>query len=276
MPEMPGLQRALPPAALASGAALAAAAGFGGAPAAIAATLAQPAFALAVSRWRRAPAIVPWTRHAAGLALLWIASAGLFAALVAWPFSSLLASGSLAAALAASLAFGIALVAAWRVWPLWHGMERDGGHAADHWRDLARVDTGDWRGLAAAAAVVLLAALPLLLAWPGLLGPGLRWGLALASIVVAPLLHGVLQRVRAPTPLGAGWQTLPVEDEDDAATAEGDALAEGELAEAALYAAARNGRVDRAIALLEAGADAAAPPPADARDQRTLPVLAAV
>jgi hypothetical protein len=42
MPELPRLERALPPAALASGAALAAVAGLGGAPAAIAATLAQP------------------------------------------------------------------------------------------------------------------------------------------------------------------------------------------------------------------------------------------
>jgi hypothetical protein len=56
MPELPRRERALPPVALASGAALAAVAGLGGAPAAIAATLAQPAFALAVSRWRGAPA----------------------------------------------------------------------------------------------------------------------------------------------------------------------------------------------------------------------------
>ncbi len=273
---MPDLQRVLPPAALASGAALAAAAGFGGAPAAIAATLAQPAFALAVSRWRRAPAASPWPRHALGLALLWAAGAALFAALVAWPVSSLLASGSLAAALAASLAFGVALVAAWRVWPLWHGMERDGGHASDHWRELSRVAAGDWRGLGAAAAIVLLAALPLLLAWPGLLGDGTRWSLALASIAIAPLLHGVLQRMPAPRLLAAGWQSLPVDEADEGGVPEGDVLADGESPEAALYAAARNGRVDRALALLDAGADASAPPPAGARDQRSLPVLAAV
>ncbi|HTM71094.1 MAG TPA: hypothetical protein VL118_09545, partial [Luteimonas sp.] len=276
MPEMPRLERALPPTALASGVALAAVAGLGGAPAAIAATLAQPAFALAVARRRGVPAATAWPRHALGLVVLWVASAVLFAALVAWPFSSLLEGGSLGAALAASLAFGIALIAAWRVWPLWQGMARSGGHASDHWRELARVDTGDWRGLGAALAVVLLAALPLLLAWPGLLGSGLRWGIALASIVVAPLLHGLLQRIPPPQPLAGGWPALVGEDGDEADDVEGDALAPGETPETALYAAARNGRVDRALALLEAGADAAATPPSDSRDQRSLPVLSAV
>jgi ankyrin repeat protein len=276
MPELPRRERTLPPVALASGAALAAVAGLGGAPAAIAATLAQPAFALAVSRWRGAPAATTWPRHALGLAVLWAASAALFAALVAWPFSSLLEGGSLGAALAASLAFGIALVAAWRVWPLWQGMARSGGHASDHWRELARVETGDWRGLGAALAVVLIAALPLLLAWPGLLGNGLRWGIALASIAVAPLLHGLLQRMRPAQPLAAGWPATDAADDEEADSPEDDALAPGEAPETALYAAARNGRVDRALALLDAGADAAAPPPSDSRDQRSLAVLAAV
>jgi ankyrin repeat protein len=273
---MPGLQRTLPPAALAAGAALAAIAGIGGWVAAMAATLAQPAFALALSRWRRGPAATAWPRHALGLVFLWGASAMLFAALVAWPFSSLLASGSLGAALAASLASGIALIVAWRTWPLWHGMERDGGHASDHWRELSRVDTGEWRGLGAGAAIVALAALPLLLAWPGLLGDGARWTVALASIAIAPALHAVLQRLPPPRPLAGGWQTLPIDDEGDAGGTDDDLLADGEAPEAALYAAARNGRVDRALALLEAGADAKAPPPAEARDRRALPVLAAV
>jgi len=272
---MPDLQRVLPPAALASGAALAAAAGLGGVPAALGATLAQPAFALAAAHWRRAPA-ERWPRHALGLALLWAAGAILFAALVAWPLSALLASRSLGAALAVSLAVGVALVAAWRAWPLWRGLERDGGQASEHWRELSRVEAGEWRGLAAAGVVVALAALPLLLAWPGLLGDGARWGLALASLAIAPALHAALQRLPPPAPLAPAWQPLPVDEEDEAAALEGDALAPGETLESALYAAARNGRVDRALALLDAGADPAAPPPADSRDQRSLPVLAAV
>ncbi|HMB42856.1 MAG TPA: ankyrin repeat domain-containing protein, partial [Luteimonas sp.] len=45
---------------------------------------------------------------------------------------------------------------------------------------------------------------------------------------------------------------------------------------AMLYAAARAGRVDQALALLAAGADPRALPPGGDRDQRSLPVLAAV
>src|SRR5690606_33655168 len=44
----------------------------------------------------------------------------------------------------------------------------------------------------------------------------------------------------------------------------------------ALYAAARSGRVERALALLGEGADPRALPDPDGRDQRALPVLAAV
>ena len=47
-------------------------------------------------------------------------------------------------------------------------------------------------------------------------------------------------------------------------------------ASAELYAAARAGRVDRALALLESGADPLSPPPAGERDQRGLAQLAAV
>src|SRR3546814_3707068 len=50
---------------------------------------------------------------------------------------------------------------------------------------------------------------------------------------------------------------------------------EGDLP-AMLYDAARRGRVDRALELLDAGADPAALPADDERDQRSLPVLAAV
>src|SRR3546814_21157465 len=50
---------------------------------------------------------------------------------------------------------------------------------------------------------------------------------------------------------------------------------EGDLP-AMLYDAARRCRVDRALELLDAGADPAALPADDERDQRSLPVLAAV
>jgi ankyrin repeat protein len=215
---------------------------------------------------------VDWKRDALSLALLWLGTALLFAGCIAWPLSELLQGGSLGAALATSFAFGIALLVAWRGWPLWHGAEREGGSAIAHWHALPRFAAGDWRGLAVAAVVVALAALPLLLGWPGLLPAHARWMLALAALVLAPLLHAWLQRVP-----GAGRRIEPWADVEPAeATADDATLAEGESAEVALYAAARAGRVDRALALLEAGADAHAVPPAHDRDQRSLPVLAAV
>jgi ankyrin repeat protein len=275
---MPERQKRVSAVAFAMGAALSAIAGLGGAAAVLGATLAQPAFALATAHWRGGIEAGAWKRNAPVLALLWLATAILFAALLAWPFSVLLDGGSLAAALASSLAFGLALLAAWRLWPLWHGLERDGGSAGSHWRTLARFESGAWRGLAAALVVVALAALPLLLAWPGLLDARGRWILALGSIAMAPLLHALLQRIPAATPLPERWLDADFGDTagDDADLAGAPLLAPGESADTALYAAARSGRVDRALALLEAGADPLAPPPAAERDQRSLPVLAAV
>ena len=98
---MPEPRKALLPlAALGSGLALTVVAGLGGVAAAIGATLAQPAWALAVSGWRRrgdAQVVAGWRRDAWSLALLWLATVGLFAAVLAWPLSRLLATGSLPA-----------------------------------------------------------------------------------------------------------------------------------------------------------------------------------
>jgi ankyrin repeat protein len=132
--------------------------------------------------------------------------------------------------------------------------------------------------LAAAVIVVALAALPLLLAWPGLFGSRARWWLVVPALLLAPALHLWLQRLppaerRLDPWLAAGDDDLDADGDPDA---DAGVLADGEDAEAALYAAARSGRVDRALALLEAGADAHALPPAGDRDQRSLPVLAAV
>ena len=266
----------LPLAALASGLGLTAAAGIGGAAAAIGATLAQPAFALAAARWRRRDepdARAGWRGDAWSLSLLWFATTGLLAAALAWPLASLLASGSLRAALATTLVCGLALLAAWRAWPLWHGLAREGGSATGHWHGLVKFQAGAWRGLCVAFVVVALASLPLLLAWPGLLDAGGRWTLAGAALVFAPVLHLLMQRIPAAERRLDPWIAT---GDDTEAPADDAALAPGEDAEAALYQAARAGRVDRALALLDAGADAHALPPAQDRDQRTLPVLAAV
>src|SRR5690606_1012914 len=88
---------------------------------------------------------------------------------------------------------------------------------------------------------------------------GLAWPLLHLALLRTPLAEAALDVVEMREPL------LPVEPEEEP----------GE-ASAALYAAARAGRVERALALLEAGADPHALPDPEGRDQRALAVLAAV
>ncbi len=262
-------------AVLAGGILLTLLAGFGGAVAALAATLAQPLFALAARGWRDGglPPRRESLRDGAGLALAWAGGVAVLAALVAWPLASLRETGSLAAALGLSAVFGVALLGLWRLWPLWLGLERDGGPMREHWHALGELELGAWRGLGVAAIVLALVAAVLLLAWPGLLGSGARWTLAAILAVAAPALHALLQQVAPADPLpGFAYE----HDDEDEELDEPIALADGEPMAPLLYAAARAGRVERALELIELGADVNAPPPADDRDQRNLAVLAAV
>ena len=263
---MPEVHAARGPRALAAllGLLLTAVAALGGV-AALAGWLAQAAFARAVRR-----------PHAAGLAdvagLLGLWGGALLAAvvLVAWPVAALRESGGIGAALALSVAGGLLLIGLWRLWPVFHAQEREGGTLAAHWRTLATRESGAWRGLGVAGAVVVVVASLLLLGWPGLLPDGARWALAAAMAVAWPLAHVLLQRVTPADEVAAPeFLDEPVEDDDALPLA-------GEDTTAALYAAARGGRVDRALALLDAGADPHALPPSGERDQRALPVLAAV
>ena len=235
--------------------------------------LAQPAFALAVRWWRGtgpAPARAGLAGEAGSLLLLWGVAGVLAALLAAWPFSMLLESGSLGAVLALSAVAGIAVLALWRAWPVWHAVERDGHGVRAAWRVLADHDASATRGAGLAGAVIVALALQLLLGWPGLVEGQPRWLLAGLGVVVWPLVHLVVQRLQAPDRLPMPVVDMPGEP----AAAEFEPL-EGDL-DAALYAAARRGRVERALELLAAGADPHALPAQDERDQRTLPVLAAV
>ncbi|KTF29513.1 ankyrin, partial [Xanthomonas vesicatoria] len=176
--------------------------GLGGAVAAVSLWLAQSAFALAVSwaRGTRALASQPRAIAQALPPLLAIWGVGLLAlaALISWPLTALRDSGSLAAALALSVAVSAALLGLWRTWPLWGEVERDGGALAPRWHALATQELHAWRGLLAAALVLAVCTLVVALAWPGWLSGGLRWGLAIAASALLPAAHLLLQRTAAP------------------------------------------------------------------------------
>jgi ankyrin repeat protein len=237
--------------------------GLGGVVAAVAGWLAQPAFAVAV---RREAA----DRRAGGLAILW--GVGLLAAagLMAWPLTSVdTNTPGLGDVLVISALAGIGLIALWRLWPAWHALETGADSLAAAWHELDLREASAWRGLGAASLIGVVLASVVFQAWPGTLNPNLHWLLAAIAALVWPGLHWLLQGIRSadavPT-LHAFLQEIP---------ADAETVFDGDP-DAGLYAAARAGRVDQALALLEAGADPRALPPAGDRDQRSLPVLAAV
>ncbi|MFT4249443.1 MAG: ankyrin repeat domain-containing protein [Pseudomonas sp.] len=276
----PGRARAVAT-ALSAGVVLSLLAGLGGVAAVLGVWLAQPAFALAVS-WQRGSRELPvGPRVLAGeiLSLLGLWGTGLAAValLVTWPLAALRDSGSLAAALGLSVAVSAALLALWRTWPLWNGAERTSGSLRTRWAALAGQELQSWRGLGVAVLVLAACAGGVALAWPSLLPQGARWVLAIATAVLLPGAHLLLQRA---VPGVAATVSRPPQARElleEAASAPRplEPLARDRLLPE-LYAAARNGRIDRALQLLEAGADPHALPPADARDQRSLAVLAAV
>ncbi|RZA17028.1 MAG: ankyrin repeat domain-containing protein, partial [Lysobacteraceae bacterium] len=221
---------------------------------------------------------------ALSLALLWAGGFALAGMLAAWPMLALRSSPGLLPTLAMSAACAVVLLLLWRHWPLWHGIEREGGGLAARFAAQDVHERGAWSGLQVAVPVLLLLGGGIALAWPGLLAGFARSVATVAYAALLPLAHALLQS--APSRLLV--HGLPVVEMDEA-----DALEEATPVEEALpaptgvaidvgalsrelYAAARAGRVERALQLLEAGADARAEAPVGERDRRGLPVLAAV
>lgn len=284
--------------ALVVGLALAGVTFLGGWIAAAGAVLAQPALALAVS-WHartRAPAGRDFfKRDLAALLLLWALGFAIVAVLLAWPLQALRSGGSLAAAVGLSAVAGASLIGLWRTWPLWQAVECGGGTLSRQWRAMAGRDAGDWHGLAVAAAVAVVIGVGLSLAWPAL-WPSTARGIGTGVYVIAlPLLHWGLQRTvragglpvmempsRAPAAKVAPT-IAPAAPAPKAAPAAPNKVEPARPApvrapslDAELYEAARGGRVERALQLIEAGANPRALPAPGARDQRSLAVLAAV
>ena len=267
--------------ALLLGVALAAATVFGGIVALAGALLAQPLLALAVSWWRgtrlRATGAV-LGGEAVALLALWALGFAASALLVAWPLASLRQSGSLPAALGLSAMAGAVLIGLWRTWPLWQGLEREGGTLKAHWQGLPERDIHAWHGLGVAALVALTIGVGGALAWPGIVADGLHVPVGIAYALLLPVLHWVLQRssvARAlPVVVMASASSASASSIETPSAEHPTPVVDDDL-DAALFAAARSGRVERALELLDAGADPRAIP-TDPRDQRSLATLAAV
>ena len=179
------------------GVALTLVSGLGGWSAALGGLLAQPLLALA-ARLQKTPAPMDAgkLRIALGpLLALWTLAVGGLALLTVWPLWALLRSGSLPAALALSAVAGGALIVLWRLWPVWQGLERDGGALGDHRRALEGLEPGAWRGLGVAAGVAAIGVLIVVLAWSGWPTPAQRWWLSGVLAVVSLGLHAGLQRI---------------------------------------------------------------------------------
>jgi ankyrin repeat protein len=222
---------------------------------------------------------------AAGLAT-WLAAAG-SAVLLGWPAWRLLQTGALGAVLMCSLAAALALLALWRAWPvfglifLWDEATVTGAFATPARclriaRNVPDSHEGDGlRGLGAAVALLLLCGGAAALAWDGMWpDPLMRryallaWALVLAPVAAWAAIELTAQRLLEEEAEAPAEAAVTLEFSPPSTPIEGATVTDK------LYAAARAGRVEDALALLDAGADPYALPDPAARDQRALPVLA--
>ncbi len=249
--------------------------------------LAQPLLLLGWSAWRGSR---QWPRprfplaiDATGVALLWILAFALLALIVVWPLRAVLDSGAIVPVLVLSLCAGFVLLGLWRVWPAFAQAARHPQGFASLLGAATRSGSLDLgRGLEITGLVFGVLALGLGLAWPGLLPPSARHALLWAYPLLCLLAHAEIHRradrlpqalLPAAAPAGQGEAEAAA-----AAAARATALAEAPSGtpDERLYAALRAGRIDAGLAALDAGANAHALPAEGDRDQRTLPMLAAL
>lgn len=246
---------------------------------ALAGWLAQPALATGWARLRGLRPALPapvQRRDLLGLAGLWGLALLAVALALAWPLKALLDTGSLAAALGLGTLSGGVLLVAWRAWPAFGQASREGGALPGL---LAQIGAGGpaeaGRGFLVALAVAGVLAGLVALAWPGLVPAGWRPGLVAGFAGFALAAHWlVVARGAPPAAAAPSLAELPiVGDEAPPAAAPPPDL---EDPNDRLLAATRAGRIEAALAALGEGADPEVLPHPDDRDQRSLPMLAAL
>ena len=244
--------------------------------------LAQPLLAIACSglRGSRSLSIEPASllRQALGLAGLWGLAYLALALVVAWPLEALRESGALMPALAVSLTAGLVLLGLWRLWPVFGLAERENASRTELFASAGTGGQHDaGRGLAVATAVFAVLALGLALVWPELLPPAWRLAALLAQAVLALAAHAAIQHWgRSPRREKRPESRLPIIGAETADAPTDAIVVESGSATQRLYAALREGRVHAALSALSEGADPKSLPEPGDRDQRSLPMLAAL
>lgn len=255
--------------------------------------LAAPPLILAAGAWRRLPreAVL---RDAVAAGLLWLGGGALLAVLLAWPLLQLRAAPALPTVLLAGASAGLALCLFWWMVPALSRACREGGGLGTLRAAVATAAAPGVPALAVALSCGGALLLALVLSWPGLLTPDAPVGLYLAA-------HAGLLLLGTHLAAWVGGRTPVAEETEDEAGVEAIPELEELLAEleplgsqaplvpadqtpalaatpdpALLYRCVREGRIETALALLAAGADPNAPPDPEDRDQRSLPMLAAV
>jgi hypothetical protein len=118
--------------------------------------LAQVPVALGVALLRGTRGKARLGRDAVSRGSLWLVAFAVAGLLAAWPMQALLAAPRLLPTLAMSGACATALLLAWRHWPLWHGIEREGGGVGAHRAAQNAHERGAWSGFQVAVPVLLL------------------------------------------------------------------------------------------------------------------------